>query len=218
MNRAVSLPVWDGVSRVQTPAQKRAAFRAERARRAHMTPEQIKAEAVAVEVARIRDLYRKDPSAFSTRSLSRYPELHEELADFNLRYAIPATVERRRMVAAQRYAAEVRATISSDKEFEYFIWSELASLRKDREKATGIKWSIDHMYPLQGLTVSGLNTAANLQLIPSWMNFQKRMRLVLVEPDQWIACINRPALLAFYEWSDECKSQIISEYERGFYG
>lgn len=216
--KAVALPRWDGVSRVLTATQKRAARKAERARVALMTPEEKAAQIRAAEVARLREQYEQNPDALSLRTLSRFAELQPELDDFKIRHSIPSAAELKRLRAAQRYAAQVRATTAWDEEFEEFVWSELALLRDDRQEATGIAWSIDHMYPLRGTTVSGLHAARNWQLIPSWMNFQKQRRLVLTERDQWIACINRPALLAFYEWSDEAKSQIIAEYEGGVYG
>ena len=38
---------------------------------------------------------------------------------------------------------------------------------------TGVKYAVDHYYPLQGKTVSGLHVPANLQVIPSALNVRK---------------------------------------------
>lgn len=117
-----------------------------------------------------------------------------------------------------RYAREVERTVCGNAEFDGFVWQELEALRKDRERATGIKWAIDHMYPLTGEAVSGLHTASNWQLIPAWMNNQKSRRPWLCNPDEWILCINRPVLLAFWGWRTWRKLEIIQQYEDGIYG
>jgi hypothetical protein len=117
-----------------------------------------------------------------------------------------------------RYARQVERTVFWNVEFDDFVWEELEILRKDRERATGIKWAIDHMYPVKGEKVSGLHTASNWQLIPSWMNNQKSRRPWLCNPDEWILCINRPVLLAFWGWRTWRKLEIIQQYEDGMYG
>lgn len=125
---------------------------------------------------------------------------------------------RGRPLKSIRYAREVERTVCWNADFDDFVWGELELLRKDRERATGIRWSIDHMYPLKGELVSGLHTATNWQLIPSWMNNQKSRRAWLCQPDEWIICINRPVLLTFWGWRTWRKLEIIQQYEDGLYG
>jgi hypothetical protein len=52
---------------------------------------------------------------------------------------------------------------------------DIASLRS---KMLGFSWHVDHIYPLQGKTVSGLHTPLNLQVIPWSANIRKANRLV----------------------------------------
>lgn len=69
-------------------------------------------------------------------------------------------------------------------EFVEFSAAELATLR---ERATGIRWAVDHMLPLQAETLSGLHCANNLQVIPHSLNSKKHNKLWLTEPGQWIS-------------------------------
>lgn len=43
-------------------------------------------------------------------------------------------------------------------------------------KKTGVKHVVDHIYPLQGVTVSGLHVRGNLWVIPAAANSKKRNR------------------------------------------
>lgn len=61
-------------------------------------------------------------------------------------------------------------------EFDIFVFEEAAKLCQLREKATGFKWHIDHIVPMMHKQASGLNTAANLQVVPASWNVQKGNR------------------------------------------
>ena len=58
---------------------------------------------------------------------------------------------------------------------EFFIF-EIYDLAKRRTRATGIKWHVDHVVPLQSKIVCGLHCEENLQVIPMRANVSKGNR------------------------------------------
>jgi hypothetical protein len=77
---------------------------------------------------------------------------------------------------AKRHAAKLQRVPKWFGEFDEFVILEAAKLSKDREKATGFKWNVDHMVPLQGKTVSGFHIGCNIQVIPKIENIKKGNR------------------------------------------
>lgn len=77
-----------------------------------------------------------------------------------------------RMVAkeAKRRATELSATPSWANEFFIGEAYHLASLRT---KATGFRWHVDHIVPLQSKLVCGLHVENNLQVVPASVNLRK---------------------------------------------
>lgn len=71
---------------------------------------------------------------------------------------------------AKRRTMKLQATPKWSNEF--FI-EEAYRLAKLREKATGFKWHVDHIVPLQAKDACGLHTEKNLQVIPVTVNFNK---------------------------------------------
>lgn len=71
---------------------------------------------------------------------------------------------------ARRHAAKLQATPAWANEF--FI-SEAYDLAARRTKATGFKWHVDHVVPLQSKLVCGLHVENNLQVIPATVNLSK---------------------------------------------
>lgn len=71
-------------------------------------------------------------------------------------------------------------------EFDAMAMREAYELAKLRNAATGVKWDVDHMIPMQGRKASGLHCAMNLQVIPASMNRSKINKMIYTEPGQWI--------------------------------
>jgi hypothetical protein len=85
-----------------------------------------------------------------------------------------------------RRAAKLQRIPKWNDDFDSFVFEEAAKIAMLRTKLTGVKWSVDHMIPLQAKTACGLHTAQNIQVIPSCMNFSKINRMVFTEPLEWI--------------------------------
>lgn len=61
-------------------------------------------------------------------------------------------------------------------ELDRFVMAEAAALCLLREHATGFKWHMDHVVPLQSNLVCGLHIAANIAVIPAAVNRSKKNR------------------------------------------
>lgn len=61
-------------------------------------------------------------------------------------------------------------------ELDSFVFEEASKLCQLREQVTGFKWHIDHIVPMMHKQASGLNTAANLQVVPALWNVRKGNR------------------------------------------
>jgi hypothetical protein len=71
-------------------------------------------------------------------------------------------------------------------EFDRLVMREAADLLPLREIATGLKWEVDHMIPLQASTACGLHVGMNVQVIPKSLNRSKRNKMILTEPGEWL--------------------------------
>lgn len=77
---------------------------------------------------------------------------------------------------AAREARKLQATPAWNSEFDDLVFAEAYSLAKAREKATGVKWHVDHIVPLRSKLVCGLHTPSNIQVIPATDNIKKGNR------------------------------------------
>lgn len=88
----------------------------------------------------------------------------------------------------KRQSSKINAVPPWYGELDCFVNTEAIKLAKLREKATGFKWHVDHMIPLQAKVACGLHCAANLQVIPERLNCVKRNEMIYTEPYEWIRC------------------------------
>lgn len=212
--KEITLPAWDGVSRVKTWKEKKKERRVEKDRLAALSPEERKAEQDVAWADIQRKRYQEDPSSLTRQALSTNPYLAAEFEDWKRRNNTPSQEEVNRLSGARRYNAQIERTVTWNADYDKFVWAELCSLRTARESATGIKWAIDHMFPLRGDLVSGLHTATNWQLIPSNLNSSKLHRFVLTEPDEWIQYLEFEWLPAHAFYSPEFRAWILAGRER----
>ncbi|WP_456267645.1 hypothetical protein M1D97_10285 [Kushneria sp. AK178] len=87
--------------------------------------------------------------------------------------------ENREAYAAHRAAYRARkanATPRRPSEFDDFVIKEAYSLAARRTEETGFSWEVDHIVPIAGEAVCGLHVAANIQVIPRFVNRRKSNR------------------------------------------
>lgn len=87
-------------------------------------------------------------------------------------------------IRRERREALKRATMMG--EFDVLVRSEAKDLCKTREAETGILWDPDHMLPLRAKTVSGLDCACNIQVIPAKLNRSKKNKVLYTERGEWL--------------------------------
>jgi len=88
-------------------------------------------------------------------------------------------IPKRRAGYAKRRAAKRNAIPKWVTAEEWFLIQEAYGLAKLREIATGYKWQVDHVIPLQNSLVCGLHVIENLQVIPAIINAQKGNKYII---------------------------------------
>ncbi len=87
--------------------------------------------------------------------------------------------ERVALCAARYRAAKIERTASWDDELTDLVVTEAFDLARLRADATGMKWHVDHVVPLQGKKVSGLHVWNNIAVIPAVSNLKKSNRFAV---------------------------------------
>jgi outer membrane phospholipase A len=130
--------------------------------------------------------YKEHKTELNTKGrVWRLKNLDKEKAANKAWYAIhknnPARLEKRRTYRRANSELSAAATnrhrASKMKAFptwaNNFFISEAYHLARLRTKATGFKWQVDHIVPLQSKIVCGLHVENNLQVIPASENQSK---------------------------------------------
>ena len=97
------------------------------------------------------------------RSLSEIREQHDPLT---------------KKTIALRHFHTNRARGPAPTELDDFVFREAVRLSQARNEATGIRWEIDHVIPINGPQVSGLHNAFNMQVVPRSWNSSKSNRRI----------------------------------------
>ena len=94
----------------------------------------------------------------------------DRVAEYNKKYLSDNYIE---MLAKsrKRHASKLNAVPAW---MNPFFVEEIYDLARLRTKATGIKWHVDHIVPLQSKLVCGLHWEGNMQVIPAFVNIQKK--------------------------------------------
>lgn len=79
-------------------------------------------------------------------------------------------------LASRRKELKIKFVSVDFGELSDLLISESYKLRDMRTKATGVKWHVDHIVPLQSELVQGLHCGYNLQLLPASHNIAKGNR------------------------------------------
>ena len=116
---------------------------------------------------------KKDAARYSPQKRKdRYMSNHEAEKQKRKEY-YRSNVGKYYINKAKRRATLLNATPKWYDSFDDFVLSEAYNLCKRREAATGIRWEVDHVVPLQGKNVCGLHWHLNWNVIPMYDNRSK---------------------------------------------
>lgn len=94
--------------------------------------------------------------------------------------------EERKVYRLSRKVRVRQASKTQLNELDMLVVKECQDLAKIRSEETGIPWHVDHMLPLNGVKVSGLHCAHNLQVIPASLNLYKNNKMIMTEHLDWL--------------------------------
>lgn len=116
-----------------------------------------------------------------TRRKSKWFASNKDRSAANKRRWLATNRARMTAVQCRRHAEQLKRTPAwADQGAITDIYAAAAVRR-----AGGERVNVDHVYPLQGETVSGLHVHNNLRVIDAGLNFRKRNRYPCGEADSW---------------------------------
>lgn len=123
-------------------------------------------------VLRTQRALAKKPAGYAAQKNREYHAKYPEKAKEYRARTKPENLAR----VQKRNAKKLQAIPKWATDFDDFVFVEAADLARRRFIATGIKWHVDHIVPLQGKTVSGFHVCNNFQVIPAIENIKKGNR------------------------------------------
>lgn len=137
------------------------------------------------EKASMLEAYRKRMADDPDCNRKYYEKFREKRKAESLVWAKNNPVKRRAQ-HIKRKAAKRNAVPAWYGELDQLASEEAADLCSLRKSSTGFEWHVDHMIPLQAKEACGLHVGINLQVIPAVMNMQKKNKMRLTEPGEWL--------------------------------
>jgi 5-methylcytosine-specific restriction endonuclease McrA len=163
------------LGRQQTPEARaaQAAFRQLPEVKAYNAERQQTPEGKAQHAVAVAKYYAANAEQIAARHAA-YRKLNaEQIAAYGADYR-KANPHIQNAIKAKRRATQLQATPP---------WVDFTAIKAiykqcaERTRITGIPHAVDHVYPLQGLHVSGLHVAANLQILTASENSRKSNKL-----------------------------------------
>lgn len=112
------------------------------------------------------------------RLLAERPELHRAYAKKWAKANPDKVRAAKRPCNANRRAAQMKRTPSWITDVDYMRIKVKHAEARWMTAHTGIRHAVDHIYPLQGKTVSGLHVPSNMRVIPMRENSRKHNKFV----------------------------------------
>ena len=82
-------------------------------------------------------------------------------------------IGRKASINKYSHKRRMQKSFSVYSELDEFVFEEACNLCTLKEQATGFKWHVDHIVPLNHKNACGLHKAANLQVVPASWNLKK---------------------------------------------
>lgn len=128
------------------------------------------------EYARERKRKQRLDPAFKEKELERnrqWAETHADSISKQKKEYYLVNKKELKVAKRARYVERRKRIMQWDKELTSLVYTEAEDLIQLRKAATRFQWSVDHIIPLKGKTVSGLDVWNNIQVIPLSENKRK---------------------------------------------